>query len=213
MMAKKRNSEWLDIKELMPLQFMPYVAGLFRRVTGTDLQGLSQFTRWIGPGGYYHWRLAQQGLVHHVPHLSGQPMPRAPDAHPSGKPLPLRSAQTETPPTGASGRQQGKTKPTPDGSRQGPTSNKGGQAAPPGQGGMTTTPRQGRASCQSSEPASTSKNGAPATPGGPSHLPSDGGGAGDGSRPSWYEWTLHVAQEKTSGPSGPPNLLGSAEAR
>ena len=29
-MAKKRNHEWTDIKELTPLQFMPYMARLFR---------------------------------------------------------------------------------------------------------------------------------------------------------------------------------------
>ena len=33
-MAKKKNREWTDIKELMPLQFMPYMAKLFREVTG-----------------------------------------------------------------------------------------------------------------------------------------------------------------------------------
>ena len=33
-MAKKKNREWMDIKELTPLQFMPYVAKLFREVTG-----------------------------------------------------------------------------------------------------------------------------------------------------------------------------------
>ena len=33
-MAKKKNHEWTDIKELTPLQFMPYVAKLFREVTG-----------------------------------------------------------------------------------------------------------------------------------------------------------------------------------
>ena len=33
-MAKKKNCEWTDIKELTPLQFMPYVAKLFREVTG-----------------------------------------------------------------------------------------------------------------------------------------------------------------------------------
>ena len=32
-MAKKKNREWTDIKELMPLQFMPYVEKLFREVT------------------------------------------------------------------------------------------------------------------------------------------------------------------------------------
>ena len=39
-MAEKRNHEWMDIKELTPLQFMPYVAKLFREVTGQDLTGL-----------------------------------------------------------------------------------------------------------------------------------------------------------------------------
>ena len=33
-MAKKKNHEWTDIKELTPLQFMPYMAKLFREVTG-----------------------------------------------------------------------------------------------------------------------------------------------------------------------------------
>ena len=33
-MAKKKNHEWTDIKELTPLRFMPYVAKLFREVTG-----------------------------------------------------------------------------------------------------------------------------------------------------------------------------------
>ena len=103
-MAKWKASEWTDIKELTPLQFKPYVVKLFKEVTGQDLQGLSQFTGWIGQGGYYHWRVAQQGLVHLVPHLQRQPMPRMPDACPSGKPLPPRPAQTETPSMGASGK-------------------------------------------------------------------------------------------------------------
>ena len=83
-MAKRKASEWTDIKELMPLQFMPYVAKLFKEVTGQDLQGLSHFTGWIGQGGYYYWRVVQQGLIHLVPHLAGRPMPRTPDARPSG---------------------------------------------------------------------------------------------------------------------------------
>ena len=103
-MAKRKASEWTDIKELMLLQFMPYVAKLFKEVTSQDLQGLSHFTGWIGQGGYYHWRVVQQGLIHLIPHLPRQPMPRKPDAHPSGRPLPLKPAQTETPSTGASGK-------------------------------------------------------------------------------------------------------------
>ena len=52
--AKKKNCECTDIKELTPLQFMPYMAKLFREVTGRNLSGLSHFTGWIGVGGYYH---------------------------------------------------------------------------------------------------------------------------------------------------------------
>ena len=83
-MANRKAVEWTDIKELTPLQFMPYVANLFREVTGKDLQGLSQFTGWISLGGYYHWKVAQQGLLHGIPHLQGQPVPMGPIAHPSG---------------------------------------------------------------------------------------------------------------------------------
>ena len=56
--------------ELTPLEFMPYVANLFREVTGKDLQGLSQFTGWIGLGGYYHWRVTQQGCS--IPSLTSK---------------------------------------------------------------------------------------------------------------------------------------------
>ena len=98
----------------MPLQFMPYVANLFWEVTGKDLQGLSQFTGWISLGGYYHWRVAQQGLFHAVPCLQGLPVPRVPMACPSGQPLPPKLTQTETPATGASERRQDGAHPIPD---------------------------------------------------------------------------------------------------
>ena len=83
-MRNRRAVEWMDIKELTPLQFMPYVADLFREVTGKDLQGLSRFTGWIGLGGYYHWKVAQLGLLHACPRLQGQPVPKGPVARPSG---------------------------------------------------------------------------------------------------------------------------------
>ena len=188
-MAKRKASEWMDIKELTPLQFMPYMAKLFKEVTGQDLQGLSQFTGWIGQGGYYHWRVVQQGLIHLVPHLPRQPMPRTPDAHPSGKPLPPKPTQTETPSTGASGKRPDRAQPAPSGSRQGSTPNQGGQPSTSGQGGMTTAPRQGRKSstpCQSGEQASSSGNGTPAALGGPSNLPPGKGGAGDGTLRAYY---------------------------
>ena len=101
-MATRKAREWMDVKELMPLWFMPYVTKLFKEVIGKDLQGLGQFTGWIGLGGYYHWRVAQQDLLHLVPRLQDQPMPRTPKARPSGQPLPLRLARTETPAMGAS---------------------------------------------------------------------------------------------------------------
>ena len=83
-MRNRRAIEWTDIKELTPLQFMPYVANLFQEVTSKDLHGLSQFTGWIGLGGYYHWKVAQQGLLHACPCLQGWLVPRGPMAHPSG---------------------------------------------------------------------------------------------------------------------------------
>ena len=142
-MAKRKANEWTDIKELTPLQFMPYMAKLFKEVTGQDLPGLSHFTGWIGQGGYYHWRVVQQGLIHLVPHLAGQPMPRTPDARPSGKPLPPKPPQTETLSTRASGKRPDRTQPAPGASRQRTTSSQGGQPSTSSQGGIATAPRQG----------------------------------------------------------------------
>ena len=215
-MVKRKASEWTDIKELTPLQFMPYVAKLFREVTGKDLQGLSQFTGWIGQGGYYHWRVAQQGLLHLVPHLQGQPMPRTPNARPSGQPLPPRPARTETPATGASARRQDRAQPTPDGSRQGSTSNQGGKPSTSGQGGKSTAPSQGGKSStprQSSKLASTSRGGIPAASGGPIDPPPRRGGAGDSTWADWYQMTMRGAKGGISEPQGPPYPIGMAQAR
>ena len=188
-MAKKKNREWTDIKELMPLQFMPYMAKLFRKVTGRDLSGLSHFTGWIGIGGYYHWRVVQQGLVHQVSHLAGQPAPRTPDACPSGKSLPPKPPQTETPSTGASGKQQDRSQPAPGGSRQEPTPSQGGRPATSSQSGMTAAPKQsGKASTphQGSEPASTGRSKPSVASGGPSNRPPGRGGAGNGAGTDWF---------------------------
>ena len=188
-MAKKKNPEWTDIKELTPLKFMPYVAKLFREVTGQDLTGLGHFTGWIGLGGYYHWRVSQQGLIHLVPHLTGQPMPRAPDVRPSGKPLPPKPAQTETPSTGASGKWPDRTQPAPGGSRQTPASN------------------------QSGWPSTSSKSRTPVAPGDPPNPPLGRRGAGDGTGTDWYEMYMHETQGRVSEPPGPPYPIGPAEAR
>ena len=215
-MAKWKASEWTDIKELMPLQFMPYVAKLFKEVTGQDLQDLSHFTGWIGQGGYYHWRVVQQGLIHLVPHLPRQPMPRTPDARPSGIPPPPKPAQTETPSMGASGKRPDRTQPAPGGSRQGSTLNQGGQPSTSGQGRTTTAPRQGRNSStphQSGEPAPSSGSGTPVALGGPSNLPPGRGGAGDSTWTDWHEMYMRKTQGRVSEPPGPPFPIGTAEAR
>ena len=73
----------MDIKELSPLKFMPYMAELFKNVTGRDLKGLGDFTGWVGLGGYYQWKLAQLGQLHACPHLQGHPVPDGPIAQPS----------------------------------------------------------------------------------------------------------------------------------
>ena len=215
-MVKQKASEWTNIKELMPLQFMLYVAKLFQEVTGKDLQGLSQFTGWIGQGGYYHWRVAQQGLIHLVPHLQGWPMSRTPNGHPSGQPLPPRLARTETPATGASGKRQDRTQPTPSGSGQGSTSNQGGQLSTSGQSGKSTAPSQGGKSstpCQSSKLASTSGGGIPAASGGPFNPPPGRGGAGDSTWTDWYQMVMRRAGGGISEPQGPPYPIGMAEVR
>ena len=210
-MAKKKNHKWMDIKELTPLQFMPYVAKLFREVTGQDLSGLGHFTGWIGLGGYCHWRVAQQGLIHHVPHLAGQPVPRTPDACPSGKPLPPKPAQTKTLSTGASGKQPDRSQPAPGGSRQEPTPSQGEWPSTSSQSGMTTAPRQsGKSSTprQSSGPAPSNGSGTPAASGGPPNHPPGREGAGD-----WYNMYMCETQGMISESPVPPYLVGMAEAR
>ena len=212
-MAKKKNREWTDIKELTPLQFMPYVAKLFREVTGQDLSGLSHFTGWIGIGGYYHWRVVQQGLVHQVPHLAGQPAPRTPDAHPSGKSLLPKPPQTETPSTGASSKQQDGSQPAPSRSKQEPTSSQSRRPTTSGQSGMTAAPKQsGKASTprQGSEPASTGRSKPSAASGGPSNHPPGRGGAGDGAGTDWFQMYMLETQGRISEPPAPPYPVGMA---
>ena len=82
-MKNRKASEWTDIKELSPLKFMPYMAELFRNITGRDLKGLGDFTGWVGLGGYYHWKLSQLGQLSACPCLQGQPVPGGPIAQPS----------------------------------------------------------------------------------------------------------------------------------
>ena len=68
-MDECKDTEWLEIKELTPLRYMPYVARCFQRTTSHCLQGLGQHTRWIRARSYYHWKVADLGQLQHCPHL------------------------------------------------------------------------------------------------------------------------------------------------
>ena len=223
------------MKELTPLNFMPYVAKLFKEVTGKDLQGLGQFTGWIGMGGYYHWRVVQQGLIHLVPCLQDEPRQRTPKSCPSGWPLPPRPAPTRTPAMGAPVGQPDRAQPTPQGGGQravsnqeggqGPTSSQGGSSSTSNQrgslstssqGGRSTTPSQGgrpSAPHQSSRLASTSRGYTPTTSGGPTDQPSGRRGAGDGTWANWYQMAMRESRSGISEPHGPPFPIMSAQVR
>ena len=215
-MRNQKAIEWTDIKELTPLQFMPYVTNLFREVMGKDLQGLSQFTGRISLGGYYHWRVAQQGLLHTIPHLQGWPVPQGPILHPSGRPHPQRLTRTEAQAAQASERGQDGAQPTPDRGRKRSTSSQGGKSSTTSQSGKSSTSVPGGKSStpgQSSKPASTGRGEKPTTSGGPVDLPPEREGAGDGTWADWYQRTMRGAEGGTSESQGPPYLIGMAQAR
>ena len=215
-MRNRRAVEWTDIKELSPLNFMPYVAELFKNITGKDLKGLSDFTGWIGLGGYYHWKLAQLGQLQACPRLQGHPVPKGPVARPSGRPHLPRLTQTGTLATGVSGRHQ-------DGSQL--TSDQGGKKSTLNQGGKTSTSSQGRKTSTSSQGGKTStpnqggklasagRGGKQATSGGPVDPPSKREGASNGTWSDWYQRTLQGAEGGMSEPQGPPYPIGTLQVR
>ena len=82
-MDDRKDRECLDIKELTPLQYMPYVARCFQETTGHHLKELSKHTRWIRARSYYHWKVADLNQLKHCPHLQGLPVPPGPMARPS----------------------------------------------------------------------------------------------------------------------------------
>ena len=102
-MDEHKDSEWLDIKELTPLQYMPYVARCFQETTGHHLQGLGQHTRWIRARSYYHWKVAELDQLKHCPHLRGLPVPQGPMEHPSELQQPWRPSKPRASAPGASG--------------------------------------------------------------------------------------------------------------
>ena len=72
------KDEWVDIKELTPLQFMPYVQRWFQTTTGIHLRDLDRLVEWIRASGYYHWKVANLGQLHLCPHLRGKKVPKGP---------------------------------------------------------------------------------------------------------------------------------------
>ena len=234
----QKKREWIEVKELTPLKYMPYMAKLFREVNGKDLQGLGQFTGWIGLGGYYHWRVVQQGLIHQVPRLQDEPIPRTPNSHPSGRPLPARPSSTGTPATGASVGPPGGAQPPPSqGGGQRPTSNQeGGPRPAPSQGGgqrpasnqeggqRPASNQRGSASTpsQSGGPPASSRGGrslapcrsaTPAISGGSTNPPSSGQEAGDSTWASWCQLALRESGGGISEPQGPPFPIASVQVR
>ena len=84
-MEQRRSSQWLDIKELHPLDYMGYVASVFMETTGHYLSGLSNYTGWIRPKSYYNWKVAELGQMDLCAKVKGQRPPRGPITRPSIK--------------------------------------------------------------------------------------------------------------------------------
>ena len=103
-MGDHKDSEWLDIKELTPLQYMPYVARCFQETTAHHLKELSKHTGWIRAKGYYHWKVADLNQLKHCPHLRGLPVPPGPMACPSELQQSQKPNKPRATTTGASGR-------------------------------------------------------------------------------------------------------------
>ena len=107
-MDDHKDSEWLDIKELTPLQYMPYVARCFQETTGHYLKGLNKHTRWIRARSYYHWKVAELSQLKHCPHLQGLPVPLGPMECPSELQQPQKPSKPGATATGASGHNRAK---------------------------------------------------------------------------------------------------------
>ena len=124
-MDECKDSEWLDIKELAPLRYMPYVARCFQETTGHQLQGLGLHTRWIRARSYYHWKVAKLNQLEHCPHLRGLPVPLGTVERPSELQQPQRPNKPGAMAPGTSGR-SGVGGQVTSGSSGGPSSMEGG---------------------------------------------------------------------------------------
>ena len=102
-MEECKDHEWLDIKELVPLRYMHYVAKCFLDTTGHNLKGLGLHTKWIRAQSYYHWKVAELHQLQHCPHLQGLPVPPGPMEHPSALQQPQRPTRPGTAVPGTSG--------------------------------------------------------------------------------------------------------------
>ena len=185
-MKEWKNCEWMDIKELTPLKFMPYIAKLFWDITDRDLKGISDYMGWVGLGGYYHWKLSELGQLSACPCLQGKPVPDGPIGRPSGQPL-CRPAQTGASASRASGRHQGGNQPTSNWGRKTPTSSRGRRQASVARGGKW------------------------AASGGLVDLPLEREGAGDGQ--SWFKQSVQETEWEACESWSPPYPIGPARAR
>ena len=102
-MEECKDHEWLDIKELVPLCYMHYVAKCFLDTTGHNLKGLGLHTKWISAQSYYHWKVAELKQLQHCPHLQGLPVPPGPMEHPSALQQPQRPNRQGAAAPGTSG--------------------------------------------------------------------------------------------------------------
>ena len=103
-MEEHKDCEWLDIKELVPLRYMHYVAKCFLDTTGHNLKGLGLHTKWIRAQSYYHWKVAKLHQLQHCPHLQGLLVPPGPMEHPSVLQQPQRFNRQGATAPGTSGR-------------------------------------------------------------------------------------------------------------
>ena len=90
-----KEKEWLAIKELEPLNYMSYVAAMFKQVMGHYLKGLSGYTGWMRAGGYYHWKVAELNQLNHCPNLRGIQVTKGPIARPSTRQQPPKPQQVQ----------------------------------------------------------------------------------------------------------------------
>ena len=154
------EDEWVDIKELTPLQFMPYVQRWFQNTTGIHLKDLDRLVEWIRASGYYHWKVANLGQLHLCPHLSGKKVPRGPIVRPSirKRRLAKRAAKKARKAAEAASR-LGRGKPATQGTQQRSNAGKSQQGSSTNKTQQSSSSREARPSSSTGRtlPSSTSK--------------------------------------------------------